>query len=224
MALARFDPERLPALPVPDEPPVDAERLVPQALRRHFAAPPPWQPEIRQEPNFSGKTVLRDAAVLVALVERGSQLNVLLTQRSAHLHDHAGQVSFAGGRRDDADAGPVATALREAEEEIGLERRHVDVLGELPVYVTGTAYRVTPVVALVRPPFELRLDPFEVESAFEAPLGYLMDPRHHRLHEVEFDGQRRRFYSMPYETDGRRYFIWGATAAMLRNLYRLLRA
>ena len=152
---------------------------------------------------------------------------MLLTQRTDHLRDHAGQISFPGGRVEDDDADAVAAALREAEEEVGLPRSAVDVIGTLPHYTTVTNYVVTPVVALVTPPFTLRLDTFEVAEAFEVPLDYLMTPAHHQRHEFEFNGQRRQFLSMPWDGVGgdglpRRYFIWGATAAMLRNLYGFL--
>ena len=153
---------------------------------------------------------------------------MLLTERTAHLRDHAGQVSFPGGRVDPGDAHAVDTALREAEEEIGLARRQVEVLGELPVYATVTNFQVTPVVALVEPPSVLTLDACEVAEAFEVPLEFLMTPAHHRRHEFEFNGLPRRFLSMPWHgapdaaATPREYFIWGATAAMLRNLYRFL--
>jgi 8-oxo-dGTP pyrophosphatase MutT (NUDIX family) len=116
----------------------------------------------------------------------------------------------------------VATALRETEEEIGLPRRYIDVIGQLPIYSTVTAFRVTPVVALVEPGFTLQLDPGEVAEAFEVPLAFLMDPAHHQHHRFEFAGMQRTFLSMPWPGPQRQYFIWGATAAMLRNLYRLL--
>ena len=153
---------------------------------------------------------------------------MLLTRRTEHLRDHAGQISFPGGRVEDDDADAVATALREAEEEVGLPRDAVDVIGQLPHYTTVTRYVVTPVVALVRPPFDLQLDAFEVAEAFEVPLRFLMTPAHHQRHEFELQGQRRQFLSMPWQgldAQGatRRYFIWGATAAMLRNLYGFLR-
>jgi 8-oxo-dGTP pyrophosphatase MutT (NUDIX family) len=159
---------------------------------------------------------------------REAGLQVLLTRRTDHLRAHAGQISFPGGRAEPDDADAVATALRETEEEIGLPRDHVEVIGALPTYTTVTSFVVTPVVALVRPQFTLTLDAFEVAEAFEVPLQYLMSPAHHRRHEVEIEGQARRFLSMPWpsgaaaaESAGS-YFIWGATAAMLRNLYRFL--
>lgn len=181
-------------------------------------------------------TQLMAAAVLVPLVQRPHGLSVLLTQRTAHLRDHAGQISFPGGRAEPDDGSPERTALREAQEEIGLDEPFVDILGQLPVYRTVTAYEVTPVVALVRPDFALRIEAFEVAEAFEVPLRFLMDPAHHRRHVVEWDGGHRQFLSMPWTGTGlavsgaeaalqaREFFIWGATAAMLRNLYRFLQA
>jgi 8-oxo-dGTP pyrophosphatase MutT (NUDIX family) len=167
------------------------------------------------------------ASVLLPLVTRDDGLHLLLTRRTDHLRDHAGQISFPGGRGEARDADAVATALRETEEEVGLARAHVEVIGSLPAYTTVTAFVVTPVVALVRPGFTLTLDSFEVAEAFEVPLAFLMNPAHHQRHEIEFAGTRRNFLAMPWQGHGadgepRRYFIWGATAAMLRNLYRLL--
>jgi len=152
---------------------------------------------------------------------------VLLTRRTDHLRDHPGQISFPGGRSDPADASPVATALREAEEEVGLQRAGVQVIGQLPVYTTVTNFLVTPVLAIVQPPLEWVLDSFEVAEAFEVPLQYLMTPAHHQRHVVSFEEGQRQFLSMPWQglaADGspRDYFIWGATAAMLRNLYGFL--
>jgi len=158
MALA-FDPQQLPVVGIDDHlPAVPAARLTATALRERFAHPPAWSPEIKVERRF----VDRDpavAAVLVPLVVRDA-VCVLLTQRTDHLTNHPGQISFPGGRAEPADAGASATALREAEEEIGLDARHVEVLGAMPTYTTGTGFIVTPVVALVVPPFELRIDPF----------------------------------------------------------------
>lgn len=158
--------------------------------------------------------VLTPAAVLVPIVLRESEPTVLLTQRTAHLRDHAGQVSFPGGRVEADDASPVATALRETEEEIGLTRERIEVLGFLPEYRTGTGFRVTPVVALVRPPFELTLDPFEVAEVFEVPLAFLLDPANHQRHSLHYRGALRSYFAMPYGD----YFIWGATAGMIRSL------
>ncbi len=221
MAKIPFDPEQLPIDAVGAEGALAPERLLPGWLRGRFAAPAAWEPE-PQEAALLGRERITAAAVLIALVEREGGLSMLLTQRTAHLTDHAGQISFPGGRAEQVDASPVETALREAEEEIGLARRHVDVLGSLPDYVTGTGYRVTPVVALVRPPFVLTADPNEVAEIFEVPLAFLMNAENHRRLSFDLpDGAgRRSFYAMPYE----RFFIWGATAGMLRNLFHFLRA
>jgi 8-oxo-dGTP pyrophosphatase MutT (NUDIX family) len=205
--------------------PVAPDRLTAEALRLRFASPPAgWTPEITAD----GRLPLaheppREAAVLIPLVVHGAGTTVLLTRRTAHLHDHAGQISFPGGGVERHDVDAVATALRETEEEVGLRAESVEVLGLLPRYATATGYLVTPVVGLVAPGFSLQLDRFEVEEVFEPPLAFLMDPAHHERRLIDFDGRRRTFYAMPYEA-GRRYFIWGATAAMLRNLYHLLRA
>lgn len=158
------------------------------------------------------------AAVLVPLVLRESGITVLLTQRTAHLNDHAGQVSFPGGRRDDTDDSLVFTALREAKEEVGLDAAIVEVLGSLPEYYTGTGFRVTPVVAKVTPPLNLKLDDFEVAEAFEVPLAYLMNRANWRQDTLERGGQLRRFWA----TDWNGFYIWGATAGMLVNLMNLL--
>jgi 8-oxo-dGTP pyrophosphatase MutT (NUDIX family) len=204
--------------------PVAPEQMTAASLRQRFAAPPAWQPEIVAD----GRLVQayeppREAAVLIPLVLHEAGTTVLLTRRTAHLHDHAGQISFPGGRVEDSDAGAVGTALRETEEEVGVCAEAVEVLGSLPRYATATGYVVTPVVGLVKPGFSLDLDPFEVEEVFEPPLAFLMNPAHHERRLVDVGGVRRTFYAMPYVA-GRRYFIWGATAAMLRNFYHLLRA
>jgi len=206
---------------------VDVSRLSAKALRQRFASPPRWEPETRGDGRLFEGRERAVASVLVPLVEREGGLTVLLTQRTAHLRDHAGQISFPGGRAESTDKDAVATALREAEEEIGLARQHIDVIGSLPEYRTVTYYDVTPVVALVRPPFKLVLDSHEVADAFEVPLAFLMTPANHQRHMFEFAGYRREFLSMPWpRADGgsEPYFIWGATAAMLRNLYRFLSA
>lgn len=167
----------------------------------------------------SGKTELTEAAVLVPIVHREPELTVLLTQRTSHLNDHAGQVSFPGGRVEENDPSPEETALRETLEEIGLQRRHVSVLGRLPEYITGTGFRVIPIVGWVEPHFELSLDTFEVAEAFEVPLRFLLDPANHQKKRLLWEGREREFYVMPYE----RHYIWGATAGMLRVLYQALK-
>jgi 8-oxo-dGTP pyrophosphatase MutT (NUDIX family) len=227
MALS-FDPQQLPVVSVDDHlPALTADALRSDALRQRFLKPPLWTPEIKTEPRFNDRAPAH-ASVLVALVER-DELTVLLTQRTDHLNDHPGQVSFAGGRVEPTDADAAATALREAQEEIGLEATFVDVLGAMPTYTTGTGFVVTPIVGLVRPGFTVNPDPFEVADVFEVPLSFLMNPANHRRHAIEFNGAKREFLSMPWDGadergQPRRYFIWGATAAMLRNLYRFLAA
>src|SRR5882762_3928218 len=162
---------------------------------------------------------IRPAAVLVPLVRREGGLTVLFTRRTAHLNDHAGQISFPGGRSEPGDAYAAETALREAAEEIGLAATRVEVLGELHKYVTVTGYRVTPVVGLVAPPLELRLDEFEVAEVFEEPLEFLLDPENHQRNSVAQQGRERRYYAIPYP----QYYIWGATAGILMNLHSFLK-
>ena len=163
---------------------------------------------------------LRPAAVLVPLVRRDSGLTILFTQRTDHLYDHAGQISFPGGRAEAHDASPAATALRETNEEIGLPQSLVEVLGELPEYTTVTGYRVTPVVGLIGALPALKLDAFEVAEAFEVPLAFFLDPANHQRNTLQYQGRTRHYYAMPYE----QRYIWGATAGMLMNLYALLAA
>lgn len=160
-------------------------------------------------------TAIREAAVLVPLIEHADGIHVLLTERSGDLSSHAGQVAFPGGRIDPEDDGPVDAALREAEEEVGLDRSFVDVVGFLDAYETGTRFRVVPVVGFVKPGFELTLNPGEVDEAFEVPLAFLMDPKNHERHSATWKGKKRTFYAMPH--DG--HYIWGATAGMIVNLY-----
>jgi 8-oxo-dGTP pyrophosphatase MutT (NUDIX family) len=209
---------------------VAIDRLHADAVRQRLAAPPAWTPETLGDGGLFDDHVRTNASVLVPLVQREHGLTVLLTRRTSHLRDHAGQISFPGGRAEASDADAIDTALRETEEEVGLARRHVEVIGALPIYRTVTHYDVTPIVALVHPPFELAIDAHEVAEAFEVPLAFLMTPAHHQRHVFEFAGSRREFLSMPWpRPDADRqaegdYFIWGATAAMLRNFYRLLSA
>ena len=197
------------------------------AIRLRFGSPPVWQPETTAERAIVDRAPAH-ASVLVAVVLR-DEPTVLLTQRTDHLSDHPSQISFPGGRAEASDADAVATALREAHEEIGLEAFEVEVLGRLPTYTTGTGFVVTPVIGLVRPEVRLQADPMEVAEVFEVPLAWLMNPANHQRHAVDINGSRREFLSIPWQgTDAsgqpRRYFIWGATAAMLRNLYRFLAA
>ncbi len=161
---------------------------------------------------------LTPAAVLVGLIDRPGGFNVLLTQRTAHLRDHAGQISFPGGKMEQLDTDPVSTALREAEEEVGLSPGKVEVVGALDRYVTRTGFDVTPVVGFIAPPVSLTLDASEVAEAFEVPLSHFMTPGVKQKHARIFQGQTRHYYAMPYKG----YYIWGATAGMLVNLIDVL--
>lgn len=207
-------------------PRLDASRLTADGLRQRFAETRVWTPEppVDLSGRFSGDP--RKASVLIPLVDRADGLTVLLTERSPDLSNHAGQIAFPGGRQEAFDVDAVATALREAEEEVGLALDRVEVLGVLPEFVTGTGFAVTPVAALVHPPFELTIDPSEVAEAFEVPLAFLMNPANHETRSFRWEGGARTFFSMPYpRADGAgAHFVWGATAAMLRNLYHFLAA
>jgi 8-oxo-dGTP pyrophosphatase MutT (NUDIX family) len=161
---------------------------------------------------------LRPAAVLVPLVDREGGMTVLLTQRTAHLHAHAGQIAFPGGRLEAEDADATAAALRETEEEVGLARDRVAVIGRLDTYVTGTGFEVTPIVGIVGVPFTLALDPFEVAEAFEVPLSFVLDRANHRQVTRTYEERTRTFYVLPFENR----YIWGATAGMLVNLAEVL--
>jgi 8-oxo-dGTP pyrophosphatase MutT (NUDIX family) len=221
--LPGFDPREVPVIGIDTHlPAVDPAQLAPEALRLRFAEPPAWQPELWSEPRFSNRQTAR-ASVLVPVVMR-ERPALLLTERTTHLSTHSGQVAFPGGKRDDTDVDAADTALREAHEEIGLERSLAEVLGEMPTYTTGTMFVITPVVALVRPDYRLALNAFEVADAFEVPLDFLMDPAHHRRHRIEFSGVQREWFSMPYMDGTSERYVWGATAAMLRNFYRFLAA
>ena len=170
-----------------------------------------------EKQHLAGQSPLRPAAVLVLVVNR-EEPAIVFTQRTAHLADHAGQISFPGGRCDDDDCTPERTALREAEEEIGIEIARIDLLGRLPEYRTSTGFSVTPVVGWAEPPLSYRPDPHEVADVFEVPLGFLLDPRNHRYESAFFKGRMRKYWAMPY---GER-FIWGATAGMLVTFQRIL--
>ena len=208
---------------------VAPEFLEPEGLKTRLQYPPEWQPEITDENRHviatdiiskrqaAGK--ITRAAVLIPLLLKENGLSVLLTQRTNHLRDHAGQISFPGGRMDPEDLSPDDTALRESQEEIGLDPKRVEIIGYLPQYLTVSGYSVTPVVGLVQAQEEYVLDEFEVADVFEVPLHFLLDPANHQIRLWQSEQGGRRFYSIPYENR----FIWGATAGMLRNLYHLLK-
>jgi 8-oxo-dGTP pyrophosphatase MutT (NUDIX family) len=198
-------------------------RRVRERSRRLASGLPVSQPPVGSDFSLNGLVQLPDAykpaSVLVPLVKRSSGVTVLLTQRTEDMPSHAGQVAFPGGRRHPEDIDAIATALRETEEEVGIERRFVDVIGAVDFYRTGTGYEITPVVGMVEPGFVTRADPREVADVFEVPLDHFLDERNHRIDSRKVaDGRERRFYAMPY---GERY-IWGATAGMLKNLHYVL--
>jgi 8-oxo-dGTP pyrophosphatase MutT (NUDIX family) len=169
-------------------------------------------------PRVTGVRRLRDAAVLIPVVDHGAEASVILTKRAETLTDHSGQVAFPGGRIDPTDASPEEAALREAEEEIGLGAEFIDVIGRMPDYVSGSGYRIAPVLSIVKPGFLLTINQDEVDDAFEVPLRFLMDPLNHRRDSRVWEERERFFYTMPY---GERY-IWGVTAGILRTLYERL--
>lgn len=225
--LPYFDPRQIPVEGVDSHLPAVAQHaLLPAALRQRFISPPVWTPELVAEKTFSDRQPIH-ASVLLPIVMR-EQPTVLLTERTMHLSTHSGQIAFPGGKADEEDADASATALREAQEEIGLDPAFVQVLGHMPHYITGSAFIITPVVALVETGFTLTPNANEVADIFEVPLAFLMDPAHHQRHAFEWEGARREWFSMPYlePMNGRttQRFIWGATAGMLRNFYRLLSA
>lgn len=184
------------------------------AFRRELQSDRELNPGLVSQPS----TALRPAAVLVPLVHHAHGMSVLLTQRTAHLSAHAGQISFPGGRIKAQDPDPETAALRETEEEVGLPRERVSVIGRLDTYLTGTGFEITPVVGIVTPPFPLAIDPFEVAEAFEVPLSYILDRRNHQRVERQSGAHRRVFFVLPYQ--GRN--IWGATAGILVNLAEVL--
>lgn len=195
------------------------QRLTHQWLRERMAAPrraPALVDGDHRAP--ADRTQYREAAVLVPLVEREEGLTVLLTRRTAHLRHHAGQIAFPGGRREPDDRTPADTALRETREEIGLGDECLEVLGLLDDYTTGTAFRITPVVALVHQPFRLQPDRFEVAEVFELPLALLFSPEHRQRNSIVNEGRLHRYHAIPFG----RHYIWGATAAMLIHLAHFL--
>ncbi len=163
---------------------------------------------------------LRDAAVLIPVVDRREGASVILTKRTEKLRSHSGQVAFPGGRIDPTDPTPEYAALRETEEEIGLAPSYIEVVGRMPDYVSGSGFRIAPILSVVRPDFRLSINPDEVDDAFEVPLAFLMDPRNHTRDSRVWQERERYFYTMPF---GERY-IWGVTAGIIRTLYERLYA
>ena len=187
-------------------------------LRERLKRTPPAFSVYGDDGTGREEAALTAAAVLVPIVEHPGGLTVIFTKRTSHLKAHSGQVSFPGGRAEPEDPTPEFTALRESEEEIGLAMDRVEVLARLPDYLTRTGFRVTPVVGLITPPFDLAPDPREVEDVFEVPLAFLLDPKNHRRRSREIQGRSVSYYELKYE----QRTIWGATAGMLVNLYRQL--
>jgi len=194
-------------------------RLDPLDFAAGWADPPPFSDfDLVPEARPATRGPLKPAAVLAPIVRRPEGFTLLLTQRTADMPTHAGQIAFPGGRIQADDDGPVAAALRETHEEVGVEPRFITPLGAIPAYETVTGYRVAPIVGYVDPGFTLRPDPREVADVFEAPLAFLMNPANHERRETEWQGGRRAFFVMPFENR----FIWGATAGMIKRLYERL--
>jgi len=229
MAVPHFDPRLIPVDAIDTHlPVVDATELQADALARRFARQPHWQPELPGDWTAAPGKLVRQAAVLVPILV-GANPAVLLTQRTAHLTSHPGQIAFPGGRIDPQDRDAADAAQREAWEEVGLERRFLTVLGNLPVYATGSGYNVTPVVALVQSGFSIRPNSHEVADVFEVPLSHFTNPANHRWHTMEWEQRRRQWLSMPYweerpHAEPTERFVWGVTAGILRNFYRFLLA
>ena len=194
------------------------EELDLRELRRRLCAAGPQAAVAGDHGTEGERQELTAASVLMPIVARAGELTMLFTRRTERLRSHSGQISFPGGRAEPHDASPEATALRETHEEIGLEPERVELIGRLSEYRTRTGYRITPVVGVLAPPFELHPDAHEVEEVFEVPLAFLLDPRNHQRHSRLFQGETRSFFVIPY----RDYYIWGATAGMLVNLHRQL--
>jgi 8-oxo-dGTP pyrophosphatase MutT (NUDIX family) len=193
-----------------------AAELAGNALDPAFA-PSRGDHSLNSPPDAQIVAKARPAAVLAPIVARPGGPTVLLTLRASHMRSHSGQVAFPGGKIDDGET-PLAAALRETQEEIGLEAGVIEPLGWLDPYLTGTGFRIMPLVAVIEPPFALAINPSEVDDVFETPLSFLMDEANHQRHSREWQGRLRHFYAMPYQER----YIWGATAGILRNLYERL--
>lgn len=220
-----FDPRAQPLIQCAALPGLRAESTQLGFIRAAFGAAVPWHVEPIFTRSFAPDVThpknVRQAAVLVPLVQRASGINVIFTRRAEHLHDHAGQISFPGGRVEPGDENPVATAMRETYEEIGIEPRFVSPIGTQPSFLTSTHFVMTPIIGELLPGFVIRSDQDEVAEVFEVPLAVLLDPRMHCLHQATLpDGRQRCYFSITWQS----YFIWGATAVLLRNFYHYLAA
>jgi 8-oxo-dGTP pyrophosphatase MutT (NUDIX family) len=220
--MTAFDGASAGSTPAAAQPPVDL-RIEPDALAERLAQADAlvrtYEHDVWHQQRIDPGQKVKHAAVLVPLVDRSEGTQVLFTQRTSHLHDHAGQISFPGGRVEPEDRHREDTALRETEEEIGLPRSAIRILGALPVHEMQTGFRITPVVGWIRPPYRTQLDAFEVEDVFEAPLAHFLTPANYQRRCYALEGVDRRYLAIPY---GGRY-IWGATAGMLYSFYQLLR-
>lgn len=222
---SEFDPSKPPLIELPGLPALPPEALKTDFLQKAFTEAIHWQvePLFKESffPDFLPGSVNVRAAVCIAITPSLTQPGVLFTRRAAHLHNHGGQICFPGGRIEGSDATEIAAALRETHEEIGVQPHFVDYLGRHPIFVTSTRFAMRPVIGRLRPGFELRADESEVAEIFEVPLHILMDPANHQLHQVIFaDGSHREYFSIPWGP----YFIWGATAVLMRNVYHHLAA
>ncbi|MEM7444284.1 MAG: CoA pyrophosphatase [Pseudomonadota bacterium] len=201
--------------------PISLTDVPPRLLAIDHDGEPPSQPTLGDHdlnPDMPPLPTLRDAAVLVPLINRPSEPTVLLTVRTEHLKAHAGQISFPGGRIEDGDSGPLAAALRETKEEVGISSDRIDIVGRLNTYITRTGFRIQPYVGVMEPPVDITPDPFEVADTFEVPLSFILSRDMPRRHARTFQGRERYFYVFTYQDR----YIWGATAGMLRNLKLLL--
>lgn len=220
-----FDPQAQPLIEIPVLPSISHSFLAPEFIQNAFTQPIQWKVEPLFEsdfvPEFAQYPQGIQSAVCVPLIQRENGLNVLLTRRAGHLLSHAGQVCFPGGRIEAQDGSAIQAALRETFEEIGIDPSYIQTLGEQPILVTTTRYAMRPVVGLVKKGFHINPDPDEVAEVFEVPLAVLMNPKYHRLHQLEIiKGDPRYYFSMSWNG----YFIWGATAAVIRNFYHYLAA
>lgn len=220
-----FDPETQPLISLPPLPELAPSTLQLPFIRKAFAETFAWEVEPVFTNYFdldtSAHSDIRPAAVCILFVERPDGLHVLFTRRSVKLFNHAGQICFPGGRIEPTDADYVQAALRETWEEVGVEPRYVELIGSQPSFLTSTRYTMKPVVGLLKSGYTLEPDHSEVAEIFKVPLRFLLDPSVHRLHEIRPDqGAPRYFFSMAWGD----YFIWGATAALIRNLYHYLAA
>jgi len=222
---AGFDPQKQPIVQSNTLSPLALTSLESDFIRYAFSCPVKWQVEPVFTQSFQADTTSFDnvvqAAVLFPLVQRVSGLHVLLTRRASHLYDHAGQIAFPGGRIEATDRDATAAALRETQEEIGVAPEFIQLIGTQPGFLTSTRFTMKPIIGLIRPGFTITPDKTEVAEVFEVPLSVLMDTRLHRLHQANLpDGGHRYYFSISWQS----YFIWGATAALIRNFYHYLAA